>query len=57
MKALVDMLCCCVFEIRRGRAMADMVFFPGFGSSEGPSPPSGVPAWCWGLALKAPFRF
>lgn len=57
MKALVDVLCCCVFEMRRGRAMADKVFFPGCRASEGPSPPSGAPAWCRGLALKAPFRF
>lgn len=58
MKALVDALCCCVFEIRRGRAMADKVFFPGCkGLLRVPVPSSGAPAWCRGLTLKAPFRF
>lgn len=57
-KTFVDFLCplCASLLCIWNQTYGDIMFFPGLRASESGGPPSGVPAWGWGLALKAPFR-
>lgn len=48
---------CFVNGVRGIRHPGHIRFFPGLLASEGLGRPFGVPAWGWGLAVKASFRF